>query len=226
MKTKVILFSSILAAIAVPIGILTGTLIGLSHKNNEPLELKLINESLKDSKPTIVNSNMKFYYSDPVVTLNYSSSLKVSYRNVIKAEYSYTKEKLNSTSSNDGFITKETNTFYVNGKDYGILDGEEIKWGQSFDKAFILHQFVISKNILKSDYDFENDNDEIYFSCYVKNGKEKAFFNGANASINNIYIEIKIGNDNNIKQLKANFDTKNNAKVELNVDYSYEAISL
>ena len=188
--------------------------------------LTFINTSLRNSHPTVVNANTTFTHNNPKVTLESTSLLRIEYGEEIKAEYTYTKEVLNNYSDDGEFITKETHTSYAKGKNYGILKGDKIVWGQTFEKSFNLHDYSISTECFEEDYYLYNDEKNVYFSGDVKNEMESNFFNGNSTTIKNIHIELKMDLNGNLSQTKATFKTENDAAVSLVCNYSYITVNV
>lgn len=149
--------------------------------------------------------------------------MRVEYGDVVKAQYTLTKEVLNDSLDGD-FKKTVTSTFYIYGDSFGSLreDGT-VDWENATSPGLMLLQFDLNPNYFDQDTVSFADG----FHGAVQSGAEELFFGSKDlgGSISSFVINI-VTNAAQVTSVSASFKTEKGASVSSSCSFIYVPVSV
>ena len=149
------------------------------------------------SQPTNIITNQTFTLAEADVTLHYNSTLTIEYGASVKMRYAYVYERLNELiTGSEEFLTVVSNTVYSEGAK--AYDG--VEWVYQSEKIITFSGVNLTEET--TEYAIEGD----LLVGTMKEGQEKAFFNGVDMGVSALSYEIEIA-EGKLSRVSLEFST-------------------
>lgn len=192
--------------------------LGSCGKNDE-MEFEDFVKAIYDSEQVIAGYNETNTILDgDFEVYNKTTNFKIERGENVKSEVKIIEKKL-SSSGKDTYDETETNYTTFNNTKYTVINGT--KYENEYEMPTYYLTFVLSKEFLKDDYKFVQEEDTYTLTADVLDNKVSSLFlNKSLKSVKDLSIEIVVS-EGNLRSFKANYKSTTGFDVKIDTEYLY-----
>ena len=186
---------------------------------NDKMEFEDFVKAIYDSEQVIAGYNETNTILDgDFEVYNKTTNFKIERGENVKSEVKIIEKKL-SSSGKDTYDETETNYTTFNNTKYTVINGT--KYENEYEMPTYYLTFVLSKEFLKDDYKFVQEEDTYTLTADVLDNKVSSLFlNKSLKSVKDLSIEIVVS-EGNLRSFKANYKSTTGFDVKIDTEYFY-----
>lgn len=186
---------------------------------NDKMEFEDFVKAIYDSEQVIAGYNETNTILDgDFEVYNKTTNFKIERGENVKSEVKIIEKKL-SSSGKDTYDETETNYTTFNNTKYTVINGT--KYENEYEMPTYYLTFVLSKEFLKDDYKFVQEEDTYTLTADVLDNKVSSLFlNKSLKSVKDLSIEIVVS-EGNLRSFKANYKSTTGFDVKIDTEYLY-----
>ena len=186
---------------------------------NDKMEFEDFVKAIYDSEQVIAGYNETNTILDgDFEVYNKTTNFKIERGENVKSEVKIIEKKL-SSSGKDTYDETETNYTTFNNTKYTVINGT--KYENEYEMPTYYLTFVLSKEFLKDDYKFVQEEDAYTLTADVLDNKVSSLFlNKSLKSVKDLSIEIVVS-EGNLRSFKANYKSTTGFDVKIDTEYLY-----